>query len=90
MKRILYIATSDISKKTGGGIANLAMLKSFERKYGDIIDVLHYSECVNNSICDNIIPVPPLSKFNKVKSFICGRIHRFYPWLDFFFEKKCI
>lgn len=88
MKRILYIATSDISKKTGGGIANLAMLKSLERKYGDIIDVLHYSECVNNSICDNIIPVPPLSKFNKVKSFICGRIHRFYPWLDFFLKKN--
>lgn len=87
MKRILYIATSDITKRTGGGIANLSMLNSLIRRYGDIIDVLHYGECLKPPIQDNFILVPPMSKLNKLKSFLSGRIHRFYPWLDEFLNK---
>lgn len=88
MKRILYIATSDITKKTGGGIANLAILNSLIRHYGNIVDVLHYKECIKHSLPYNIIPVPNVSRLNKLKSMMCGRIHRFYPWLDTFLQKN--
>lgn len=86
MKRILYIATSDINLKTGGGIANLAILNSLNKHYGNLVDVLHYEECMKGDKPSNFILVPPLSISNRVKSFIRGRIHRFTPWLDNFLK----
>lgn len=86
MKRILYIATSDINLKTGGGIANLAILNSLNKRYGDLIDVLHYEECMKGAKPSNFILVPPLSISNRIKSIVNGRIHRFTSWLDNFLK----
>lgn len=85
MKRILYIATSNINLKTGGGIANLALLNSLSKDYADLIDVVTYEESFNGlQKPANFYFVPPITLIGKLKNICMGRIHRFTPWLDNF------
>ena len=87
MKRILYIATSNIYLKTGGGIANLALLNSLNKDYSGFIDILIYEEFMQGKERpDNYITVPKISKYNKLKNLIFGKINRFSPWLENFLK----
>ena len=79
VKRILFIATTNMFIRSGGGIANSALYKSLCKDYGDIIDVLHYEECLSSDVPPNYIPVPPVSSITKVRYLLMGRIHRFTP-----------
>lgn len=89
MERILFIATSNINIKTGGGIANLALLNSLSKDYADRIDVITYEESFNNlPKPDNCYLVPPISIITKLKNFCKGRIHRFTPWLKNFIKNN--
>ena len=86
-KKILYIATSNMFLRTGGGIANCALYKSLCKNYGGRIDVLHYRECLPENVREGFIPVPPVDLLKKVLLLIRGKIHRFYPWLDDFLRE---
>lgn len=90
MKRILYIATSNMFQRTGGGIANLAIYNSLVRHFGDNIDVLHYGECLPVNYPSNFIPVPSSSAWDKILGLLKGSIHRFHPWLDNFLHDHAV
>lgn len=83
--RILYIATSSVWLKTGGGLANKAILEALELRYPDMIDVIHISDpSVPCPLPSNYYVLPAPTRLGKLLLILKGRIHRYNPWvLDF-------
>ena len=48
MKKILFVATSNMKKRTGGGLANLAYYNSLKDRYGDNVDLVAFEESMPN------------------------------------------
>ena len=72
MKRILFIATSNIHKKDGGGIEQKGKYNSLICLFPDKVDLMMAEECMSEDDT-NAIGVPRRSLFKAVMS---GSIHR--------------
>lgn len=82
MKKILFVATSNMKKRTGGGLANLAYYNSLKDRYGDNVDLVAFEETALNY--QSVIRITEPSSFYKIILFLRGIIHRFSPALDKF------
>lgn len=80
MKKVLFIATSNMNKRTGGGLANLAYYNSLTDQYRDNVDLVAFEETISNT--DRTIPIKRPSITNKVSYLFKGQIHRFSPKLE--------
>ncbi len=79
MRKILFVATSNIFLPSGGGLANRALLKALEEEYPDRVDVVHPK--VKNEVPSNFYLVPDYSGKEKIKGLLKGRVHKYNPWL---------
>lgn len=70
--------------RTGGGIANKALLNSLCKLYKDHVDFLAYEECLLSDPPCYQIAVPAISLKRKVNALMSGHLHRFHPWLEDF------
>lgn len=87
MKKILFVATSNIFLPSGGGLANRALLKALQEEYPDRVDVVH--PFVTNDVPSNFFLVPEYSGKDKLKGLLLGRVHKYNPWLlDFIDQHK--
>lgn len=90
MKKILFIATSDIFSNTGGGIANRALLKALEEKFPNNVDVIlpDVAEERGYPYLSHYYPVPELSISKKFFNFCKGSIHRYRKYVEDFLSSK--
>lgn len=82
MKKILFVATSNMKKRTGGGLANLAYYNSLKDRYGDNVDLVAFEESMPNF--QSVLHIKRLSRLDKILMFFKGIIHRFSPVLGEF------
>lgn len=87
MKRILYIATSNIFVNTGGGIANRAFMNALMESYPGQVDVVHMQTDKSGTLPANFVMVPALSKTAKLHALFTGKIHRYNPWVLNYLDK---
>ena len=80
-KRILYVATVDMFTPSGGGLANLAYFEAFKKVFGDRIVLVHAEEYYKGNGV-NVVLHPKSTLLKKVYNFLCGHVHRFYPFLS--------
>ena len=81
MKRILYIATSNVFFDTGGGIANRAFMNSLLEAYPGKVDVIHMQTNKGGAIPSYFHLVPGFTTISKLFALFSGRIHRYNPWV---------
>lgn len=87
--KILYIATANVFVRSGGGIANLAYYKVFEKLYPNSVDFLISEDVVvDNNLVKNVRLVPNRSKFEKIKSLFTGEIHRYKKYVRKILSKE--
>lgn len=84
--RILFVATTDIHRKSGGGYAHMAFYKAFFNAYSDRLDIIQFKEFQKNGDV-NSFGVPRQSLAKKVGCLMKGVIHRFNPWLLDFLKR---
>ena len=81
MKKILFVATSNIFLPSGGGLANRALLKALEEEYPNRVDVVHPD--VRNEVPANFYLVPDYSSVEKIKDVCISRIPGFWiSWIS--------
>lgn len=85
MKKILFVATSNIFLPSGGGLANRALLKALEEEYPNRVDVVHPD--VRNEVPANFYLVPDYSSVEKIKGLLKGCVHKYNPWLLDFMDQ---
>lgn len=75
MKRILFIATCNIGKRTGGGLANLAYYNAFKEMYPNMVDLAMAEEyCIGTYA--NSIKIPRRKCVKKILDLLRGETHR--------------
>ena len=77
MKRILFISISDISKRSGAGLATLAYYNAVCNSYPGLVDLMMPLEACKGEYTDSI-GVPPRSLLKVVLS---GSMHRYKSFL---------
>lgn len=86
MKKILFIASADLTAKTGGGFANLAFFKTLKNYFGEDVDVIPFCNIKPVAIPDDYFATPK-STLKKILDFPKGIIHRFNPWIYSFLKE---
>lgn len=76
MKKILFIATSDISKRTGGGLACLAYFNAFNALYPGNVDLAIAEEFCVGKYKDSIM-IKPRRSISKLIGIFHGEVHRY-------------
>ena len=66
---------------SGGGLATLAYFEAFKRVFGDRIVLMHAKEYYKGKE-PNVVLHPTSSLLKKMYYFLCGHVHRFYPYLN--------
>lgn len=85
MKKILFIATSNIFLPSGGGLANRALLKALQDQYPGKVDVIHPK--VSDKVPSNFYLVPDFSRIGKINGLLRGRVHKYNPWVQNFIDQ---
>lgn len=85
MKKILFVATSNVFLASGGGLANRALLKALEEGFPNRVDVVHPD--VNNDVPSNFYFVPDYSCKEKIKGLLQGHVHKYNPWILNFIDQ---
>jgi len=80
MKRILFISTTDINRKDGGGLGQKAYYSSLNNIYPGKVDIIMPEEYVDDRY-PNAKGVPGR---NIVKSILSGSIHRYKAYVNHF------
>lgn len=84
MDRILYLSNSDITRKNGGGLANLAFYNAIKSIYGDKVDLMIPEECPYDE-SNNIIRVPPRKR---IQAYLSASPHRYKGFLNKYLKKN--
>lgn len=75
MRRILFIATYNVGKRTGGGLATLAYYNAFKHLFPDIVDLVMAEEnCVD--MYTDAIKIPHRGLVEKIVGLLRGETHR--------------
>lgn len=83
MKRILFIATTNLNERSGGSLAALAYYNAFQNKFNKIVDLALPEEfCIG--IYKNAIPVPRRNKIIAYIDLFKGRLHRYKDFFNKF------
>lgn len=86
MKKILYIATADIRKRTGGGLACLAYYNAFKNIFPGQVDLAMAEEfCMGDY--SSAIRIPARSRLTKVIALCRGEIHRYKSFFKQFVKQ---
>ena len=75
MRRILFIATCDMGKRTGGGLANLAYYNAFKHLFPCVVDLAMAEENCIGMYAD-VIHVPRRGFVKKIIGIVHGEFHR--------------
>ena len=86
MKKILFIATSDIGKRTGGGLACLAYYNAFKRLYPGSVDLAMAEECCVGKY-SNSIKITSRGTASKCLGLLRGELHRYKAFFKKFIPK---
>lgn len=79
--RILYIATMDISLRTGGGLAALAFYEALKTVFPRQVDIILPFECCNNIQTDETFyGAPPRNKIIAFIALLFGSLHRYLSY----------
>ena len=76
MKRILYLASFDIGKRTGGGLASLCYYNALCFLYPGQVDLMMNEECCVGKY-ENAIKIPPRQWYEYLTDFSLHRGKRF-------------
>lgn len=87
MKRILFIATTNLHGRSGGALAALAYYNAVRANYGSIVD-LALPEEFSYGTFEEAIPVPKRSKYISYIEIFKGRFHRYKDFFCKFLRKK--
>lgn len=87
MKKILFIAISDIGKRTGGGLACLAYYNALKYLYSDRVDLAMAEECCVGEYKDSI-KVKPRSIVSKFNGILRGEVHRYKSFFEDYLPYK--
>lgn len=83
MKKILFIASCDITSSTGGGLVNRVLWKTLSQMFPEGVDVLH-PDVERRTYESHFQYIPYLTKWQKFNHLLQGKVHRYNPWvLDF-------
>lgn len=87
MKKILYIATCNIYKRTGGGLATLAYYNAFKLLFPGRVDLaLGEENCYLTK--EDVIKIPRRSNIKKIFQLFRGQIHRNKCFLTHFLKSN--
>lgn len=78
MKRILFISTTDINRKDGGGLGQRAYYSSLNDIYPGKVDIIMPKEYVD----DRYPNAKGAPKRNIIKAFLSGSIHRYKSYIN--------
>lgn len=78
MKRILFISTTDINRKDGGGLGQKAYYSSLNKIYPGRVDIIMPKEYVD----DRYPNAKCAPKRNIIKSLLGGSIHRYKSYVN--------
>lgn len=78
MKRILFISTTDINGKDGGGLGQKAYYSSLNKIYPNMVDIIMPEEYVDDRYPD----AKGAPRRNIIKSIFSGSIHRYKAYVN--------
>lgn len=87
MKKILFIATTNLHERNGGALATLAYYNALRACYKDILDIALPSEYCYGDYA-SAIAIPSRNRFTTIFNIVRGQFHRYKEFFSAFLKKK--